>query len=146
MLIIYDNCKRCWRKHAKIVFKAACPNQFGVPRWLSKELAWQSKRCRRWMFNPWVAKVPEGGTGNPLQYSCLEKPIDRGAQCVTIHRAVKSWTRLSNWAHQSVSLSNLAVFFFLSFFLSHSKHLFILQKEPIYLLIHMFQSVFTTRT
>ena len=124
MLIIYDNWKRCWRKHAKIVFKAACPNQFGVPRWLSKELAWQSKRCRRWRFNPWVAKVPEGGTGNPLQYSCLEKPIDRGAQCVTIHRAVKSRTRLSNWAHQSVSLTWLYFFFFLSFFLTQSTYLF----------------------
>ena len=30
------------------------------------------------MFSPWVGKSP-GEHGNPLQYSCLENPIDRGA-------------------------------------------------------------------
>ena len=30
-------------------------------------------------FNPWVRKVPGEGNGNPLQYSCLENPMDRGA-------------------------------------------------------------------
>ena len=25
-------------------------------------------------FNPWVSKIPGGGHGNPLQYSCLENP------------------------------------------------------------------------
>ena len=37
---------------------------------------------RRPRFNPWVGKIPRspgGGHGNPLQYSCLENPIDRGA-------------------------------------------------------------------
>ena len=27
------------------------------------------------MFNPWVGKIPRGGHGNPLQYSCLENPM-----------------------------------------------------------------------
>ena len=30
-------------------------------------------------FDPWAGKTPGGGHGNPLQYSCLENPIDRGA-------------------------------------------------------------------
>ena len=30
-------------------------------------------------FNPWVRKTPGGGNGNPLQYLCLENPMDRGA-------------------------------------------------------------------
>ena len=31
--------------------------------------------------------------GNPLQYSCLENPMDRGAWQATVHRVPKSWTR-----------------------------------------------------
>ena len=49
----------------------------GIPRWLiDKE---SSCQCRRLGFDPWVGKVPGGGNGNPLQYSCLENSIDRGA-------------------------------------------------------------------
>ena len=33
-----------------------------------------------------------GGHGNPLQYYCLENPMDRGSQWVTVHRVAKSWT------------------------------------------------------
>ena len=35
------------------------------------------------------------GQGNPLQYSCLENPMDRGALWAMVHRAAKSWTRLN---------------------------------------------------
>ena len=37
-------------------------------------------------------RSPGGGHGNPLQYSCLEKPLDRGAWWATVHDVVKSWT------------------------------------------------------
>ena len=43
---------------------------------------------------PGSRRSPRGGHGNPLQYSCLEKVMDRGAWWVTIHRAIKSQTRL----------------------------------------------------
>ena len=33
-----------------------------------------------------------GGNGNPLQRSCLENPMDRGAWWATVHRVAKSWT------------------------------------------------------
>jgi len=33
-----------------------------------------------------------GGNGNPLQYSCLENPMDRGAWWATVHGVAKSWT------------------------------------------------------
>ena len=36
------------------------------------------------------------GNGNPLQYSCLENPMDRGAWWATVHVITKSWTRLSD--------------------------------------------------
>ena len=37
------------------------------------------------------------GNGNPLQYSCLENPMDRGAWWATVHRVTKSQTRLSDF-------------------------------------------------
>ena len=43
---------------------------------------------------PGLGRCPGGGHGNPLWYSCLENPMDRGAQWATVHRAAKSWTRL----------------------------------------------------
>ena len=39
---------------------------------------------------------PEGGNGYPLQYSCLENSMDRGAWRATVHRVSKSRTRLSD--------------------------------------------------
>jgi len=30
-------------------------------------------------FDPWSGRSPGEGNGNPLQYSCLENPMDRGA-------------------------------------------------------------------
>ena len=35
---------------------------------------------------------PGGGHGNPLQYSCLENPMDRGAWRATVHRVAESQT------------------------------------------------------
>ena len=37
-------------------------------------------------------RSPGRGHGNPLQYSYLENPMDRGAWSTTVHRAAKSWT------------------------------------------------------
>ena len=37
---------------------------------------------------------PGGDHGNPLQYSCLENPIDRGVWQATVHRVARSWTGL----------------------------------------------------
>ena len=34
---------------------------------------------------PGLRRPPGGGLGNPLQYSCLENPIDRGARWATVH-------------------------------------------------------------
>ena len=41
-------------------------------------------------------RSPGGGHGNPLQYSCLENPIDRGAWRAVGHRVAKSRTRLKH--------------------------------------------------
>ena len=39
---------------------------------------------------PGLGRSPGGGHGHPLQYSCLENPMDRGAQQVIVHRATES--------------------------------------------------------
>ena len=42
---------------------------------------------------PGSGRSPGGGHGIPLQYSCLENPVDRGAWWATVHRFTKSQTR-----------------------------------------------------
>ena len=41
---------------------------------------------------PGSGASPGGGHGNPLQYSCLENPLDRGSWQATVHRVTKSQT------------------------------------------------------
>ena len=41
-----------------------------------------------------LGRSPGGGHGNPLQCSCLENPMDRGAWWATIHRVAKGCTQL----------------------------------------------------
>ena len=43
---------------------------------------------------PGLGRSSEEGNGNPLQYSCLENPMDRGAWWATVHGVTKSQTRL----------------------------------------------------
>ena len=43
---------------------------------------------------PWSGRSPGEGHGNPLQCSCLEHPMDRGAWQVTVQGVPKSWTQL----------------------------------------------------
>ena len=43
---------------------------------------------------PGLGKSPGGGHGNPLQYSCLETPMDRGDWWATIHSVAQSRTRM----------------------------------------------------
>ena len=46
---------------------------------------------------PGLGRSPGGGHGNPLQYSCLENPMDRGAWCTIVHGVTKSRIRLSDF-------------------------------------------------
>ena len=43
-------------------------------------------------LTPRLGRSPGGGYGNPLQYTCLENPMDRGAWWATVHRVAKRWT------------------------------------------------------
>ena len=48
---------------------------------------------------PGFGRSPGGGNDNPLQYSCLENPMDGGAWQATVHGVKKSRTRLSDFTH-----------------------------------------------
>ena len=67
---------------------------WGLPQWLSSK----ESTCHAGDVGsiPWLGRSPKGGNGNPLQYSCLENPTDRGAWKATVNGVAKSWTWLSN--------------------------------------------------
>ena len=48
---------------------------------------------------PELGRSPGEENGYPLQCSCLENPMDRGAWGATVHGVAKSWTRLSDSTH-----------------------------------------------
>ena len=51
---------------------------------------------------PGSGRCPGGGHGNPLQYSCLESPMDRGAWWAMVHGVTKRWTWLK-WLSRHAS-------------------------------------------
>ena len=57
-----------------------------------KELAFNAGDIRDMGLIPGSGRLPGGVHGNPLQYSCLEKPMDRRAWHATVHRVAKSDT------------------------------------------------------
>ena len=65
---------------------------------------------------PGSGKSPGAGHGNPLQYSCLENPMNRGAQRATVHTVKKSWTQLKRFnvhTHKTHRTDILHIFPFL---------------------------------
>ena len=66
------------------------------------------------MWETWVQSLgredsPGEGNGNPLQYSCLENPMDRGAWWATVHRVAKSRTQLSDFTHSLITSERVPV-------------------------------------
>ena len=59
---------------------------------LSLSFTWESAcNAGRPRFSPGLGRSPGEGNGNPLQYSCLENPMDRGAWRAAVYGVVKSW-------------------------------------------------------
>ena len=55
-------------------------------------------------LTPESGRSPGEGNGNPLQYSCLENPMDGGAWWDTVHRVTKSQTQLSDFTFHYILL------------------------------------------
>ena len=62
---------------------------------------------------PGLRRCPGGGNGNPLQYSNLGNPMDRGAQWAAVHGVAKSRTQLST--HLGITHMNPALIFFFQY-------------------------------
>ena len=56
---------------------------------------------------PGLGRYPEDGNGNPLQYSCLENLMNRGAWWATVHGVTKSQTQLSDLAAAAAALFSI---------------------------------------
>ena len=80
-----------------------------------KEPACQCRRHRDASLTPGSGRCPGGGHGNPLQYSSLENPTDRGARRATVLRDAKSWTWLkwlSMHAQSQINIKNKTTLYF----------------------------------
>ena len=69
------------------------PHQGFPGGWDGKESAYSAGHLSS---IPESGRSPGEGNGNPLQHSCLENPMDRGAWRAVVHGVTKSWKRLSN--------------------------------------------------
>ena len=88
-------------------------SHFGIPPKKAGPRTWMQVRCAVVKnlpanagdargFDSSVKKIPGGGHGNPLQYSCLNNPMDRGTWRATVHGVTKSQTRLSTHTHKHI--------------------------------------------
>ena len=72
-------------------------SQWSLPGGLAiKDLPAKAEDPRDAGLTPRSGRCPGEGNGNPLQYSCLENPTDRGAWGTTVQGVAKSRTWLSN--------------------------------------------------
>ena len=74
--------------------------KWGLPWWSSGSLGGlhsKESACNAEDLGliPGSGRTPGEGNGNPLQYSCLENPMDKGAWWATLHRVAKSQIGLS---------------------------------------------------
>jgi len=54
---------------------------------------------KRPRFDPWSGRSPGEGNGDPLQYSCLENPVNKGAWQATVHRLQRVGHSLATKTH-----------------------------------------------
>ena len=82
----------CWAwRCVKHRFTCSCPTFPGVSS--HKEFTCNPEATRDTGSVPGLGRSLGGGHDNPLQYSCLENPMDIRAWWATVHRVAKSWTR-----------------------------------------------------
>ena len=85
---------------------------------------------------PGSGRSPGEGNGNPLQYSCLENPMDQGAWWATVHGVAKNQTRLSDFTSLHFTPLHFTSLHFTSlhhFLLSLKSKLLSITEKSIYL-------------
>ena len=83
-----------WSTWRKMLSLGLCTRNWGCPGGFSDKEFSCSAEDAGWI--PGWGRSPGEGNGSPLQYSCLENPMDRGAWQATVHRITKSQTQLTN--------------------------------------------------
>ena len=79
----------------------------GFPWWLrGKESSCNAGDTGDTDSIPGLGRSSGGRNGNPLQYSCLGNPMDRGAWWAIVHGVAKSQTRLSDLAHMRAATTD----------------------------------------
>ena len=79
-------CMELWRKESELVCEWVGGS--GIKNLPASPPSWSLGQGR----------LPGGGNVNPLQHSCLENPMDRGAWWTTVHGVTKSQAWLNDWA------------------------------------------------
>ena len=77
---------------AKILFVLFYTPNMHLSGASQKNLPANARNVRDVGLIPRSGRSPGGGNGNPLQYSCLKKLMDRRARWATVHGVVKNWT------------------------------------------------------
>ena len=72
-----------------------------------KEPTGQCRKHKRCGFHSGLERFPGGGPGKPLQYSCLEKPMDKGAWWAMVHKITKSLRHY--WSDLACTHTNIAL-------------------------------------
>ena len=87
--------KNIWVKKRNWPESCILSDVYWIPRLCSgKESPRQCRRLKKRGFDRWVGKIPWSRKLHPLQYSCLDNSMDRGAWRAIVHEVPKSWTRL----------------------------------------------------
>ena len=108
--LVVERCTHCqetaqsWQMHKRnALFSVRCPQtscqclsltKASQMALLLKDLPANAGDVRDAVLTPGSGRSPGGGHGNPLQYSCLENPMDRKACLATVHEIAKSQTQL----------------------------------------------------
>ena len=80
------------------MFRDLLPNKLeGMEAPVVKNLPAKAGDIRDTGLTPGSGRSPGGGCDNPLQYSCLENPMDRGAWKAAVHGVAEGQTQLSNF-------------------------------------------------
>ena len=111
----------------KFFFSQSCfPHSFlCFYQWLVRWLSGKESTCNAGdggLIPVW-GRIPGGGHGNPLQSSCLENPLDRGAWRATVHKSQRVRQDWSAWAHTH-TVSFMLAFLWLSLMVHFSFSLF----------------------
>ena len=98
-----------------------------------KETICQCRRHKRHGFDPWVGKILWRRTCNPLQYSCLENPLDKGAWWATARRFVQSdMTEATAHMHDDLQSRQKAIRNFSSLIGLTGKIKLVIWTEPLW--------------